>query len=119
MVETDTLLLCRVEDLPEGTARGFDPTRSGRDTMFVVRHGGAVVAYLDACPHYGSTPMAWRKDAYLKADGTKIVCSAHGAEFEIATGECTLGACLGQSLTVVPVALQDDGEIRLLYPFGG
>lgn len=116
MVCADTLL-CRIEDLAEGTARGFDPAHYGRDTMFVVRQGGAIFAYLDACPHYGTTPMAWRKDAYLSPDGARIVCSAHGAQFEIATGACTLGACLGQSLISVPVVLQPDGEVHLSVPF--
>jgi nitrite reductase/ring-hydroxylating ferredoxin subunit len=47
--------------------------------------------------------MAWRKDAYLNAAGDRIVCAAHGAQFDIESGVCTLGPCLGQRLQ--PVAL--------------
>ena len=43
------------------------------------------------------------KDAYLNAARDRIVCAAHGAQFDIATGICTLGPCLGQRLQ--PVAL--------------
>ena len=106
----DRLTLCRWEALPEGAARGFDPLGRGRDTVFVVRKGGALHGYLDLCPHYGDTRLPWRKDAYLDAAGEAIVCSAHGARFDIASGRCVLGPCLGESLTPVPLEL-DDGEV--------
>src|SRR6516225_3643452 len=70
--------LARIDELPDPGARGFDPEGAGHDTLFVVRRGAAVHAYRDACPHYGDTAMAWRKDAYLNGDGTRIVCHAHG-----------------------------------------
>jgi nitrite reductase/ring-hydroxylating ferredoxin subunit len=95
--------LCALDDVPEGTSRGFDPWSDGYDTMLVVRHGGRLYAWRDACPHFGDTPMAWRKDSYLNAERTRIVCAAHGAQFEIETGKCTLGPCLGQSLQPVEV----------------
>jgi nitrite reductase/ring-hydroxylating ferredoxin subunit len=105
-------LLCRIDELPDGGARGFDPGRSGQDTLLLVRQGERVFAYADACPHHG-TPMAWRKDAYLNAARDRIVCHAHGAQFDIATGECLLGPCLGQSLTPVPLHIQASGELHL------
>lgn len=104
--------LCHIDELPDGGARGFDPHGRGRDTLFVVRRGAALHAWADACPHHG-TPMPWRKDAYLDAAGQRIVCFAHGAQFEIDTGRCTLGPCLGQSLTPVAVVMQDNGELHL------
>lgn len=104
--------LCAASELAEGCARGFDPTSSGRDTLFVVRRGG-LHAYLNACPHWAGTPMAWRKDAYLSADGTRIVCAAHGAQFDIETGHCTLGPCLGRRLTRITVTEGPDGALRL------
>jgi len=104
--------LCDFDDLPDGGARGFDPGHAGRDTIFVVRKGRALHAWLDACPHHG-TPMAWRRHAYLNAAGDRIVCSAHGALFEVDTGRCTLGPCLGQSLTPVAVVHAGNGEVRL------
>lgn len=94
-------LLCRLGELPEGGSRGFDPQGRGQASVFVVRHGGAVQVYADSCPHHG-TPMAWRRDAYLNAAGDRIVCAAHGALFEIDTGLCVLGPCLGERLTALP-----------------
>jgi nitrite reductase/ring-hydroxylating ferredoxin subunit len=103
--------LCRLDALPDRSARGFDPLGRGADTVFVVRRGGALHAYLDRCPHFGDTPLPWRKDAYLDAAAQAIVCAAHGARFDIATGRCVLGPCLGQSLQPVALELSPDGEL--------
>lgn len=108
---TDRFYLCRADAIGEGRARGFDPRGAGFDTMFVVHKDGRLHAWRDACPHYGDTPMAWRKDAYLDSAGTRIVCSAHGAQFIIDTGVCTLGPCLGQALTMVPLVIDDSNDI--------
>ena len=107
-----TVPLCYLRDLPEGSARGFDPMGEGRDTVFVVRREG-LFAYRDACPQWDGAPMAWRKDAYLGGDGQRIVCHAHGAQFDIRTGLCVAGPCVGQSLTPVPLIQTDDGEVLL------
>ena len=104
--------LCALADLPDGGARGFDPGRGGQDTLLLVRQGERVFAYADACPHHG-TPMAWRKDAYLNAAGDRIVCAAHGALFEVDSGRCTLGPCLGDVLTPVRLNIHPNGEVHI------
>ncbi len=103
-----TLQLCAQSELLEGCARGFP-----EHGIFIVRHTGQVYAWRDACPHYGDTPLAWRRDAYLNVDGTRIVCAAHGAQFEPDTGLCIIGPCLGQALIRVPIVLTDKGQIEL------
>lgn len=100
--------LCAISELQEGSALGFAALG-----MFVVRHAGQVRGWRDACPHYGDTRLAWRKDAYLNADGSRIVCAAHGAQFALDSGLCTLGPCLGQSLTAVPVQVAANGDINI------
>lgn len=107
--------LCHLDDLPDGGSRGFDPQATGRDTLFIVRRGQALHAYANACPHHG-TPMAWRKDAYLNAAGDRIVCAAHGAQFEIDSGLCTLGPCLGDRLTPVALSVGVDGDLHIPTP---
>ncbi len=102
--------LCSPGEIAEGTARGFDPTGSGRDTLFVVRRNG-LHAWRNQCPHWANTSMAWRKDAFLNRDGTRIVCAAHGAQFEIDTGLCTLGPCIGDSLTRVELITSQYGTL--------
>lgn len=105
-------VLCRFDELPDGGSRGFDPDGCGQASVFAVRRGHGVHVYADACPHHG-TAMAWRRDAYLNAAGDRIVCAAHGALFEIETGLCVLGPCLGDRLEAVPWRMAADGLIVL------
>ena len=109
-------LLAHLADLPDGQSRGFDPGHTGQDSVLVVRQGQRLYAWRDACPHHGGTPMAWRRHAYLNADRSRIVCSAHGAQFDIRSGACTLGPCLGQSLTPVALHIEADGGVHLQVP---
>ncbi len=103
--------LCRADEIEEGRARGFDPYDEGRDTIFIVRHDGVLRGWRDACPHIDGAPMAWRKDGYLSADGSRIVCHAHGAQFLPESGLCVLGPCLGKSLAATMIAADGDGEL--------
>ena len=106
------IVLCRLDDLADRETRGFDPHGTGQDSLIVVRLGEDVQVYRDACPHQG-TPMAWRRHAYLNAARDRIVCHAHGAQFEIDTGLCVLGPCLGQSLQQVPHRFDADRNISV------
>lgn len=108
------IALCHRDHIADGTARGFDPFGTGRDTLFVVRSGRLLRAYRNACPHIVGAPMAWRRHAYLNADGSRIVCHAHGAQFEIDNGVCVLGPCLGQSLQALPLHITKDGQVSVL-----
>ncbi|HEX3849277.1 MAG TPA: Rieske (2Fe-2S) protein, partial [Steroidobacteraceae bacterium] len=105
--------LCRLEELPDRGSRGFDPFGQGHDTLFVVREGGAIHAWMDSCPHLPGTSLAWRKDAYLNFARDRIVCGAHGALFDIASGICLLGPCLGQALERVPAWITDEGWVHI------
>lgn len=112
MRETKAVLLCRIEDLADGAARGVSVDGLACKVI-VVRRGERVHAYLDSCPHYRpGTPMAWRTDAYLNGDGTRLACHSHGAQFDIETGECVIGPCLGRSLTRVPLRITGEGGVE-------
>ena len=89
--------LCRLDELAQGQARGFDPLQRGRDSVFALVHEGQVRIYRNSCPHL-DVRLEYRKDRFLSADGQLIVCYAHGAQFLPSTGECVYGPCLGQTL---------------------
>lgn len=110
---TCVLPLCRLDELPDGESRGFDPFGAGRDSMFVVRKKATLFAYVNACPHVHASPLAWRKDRYLNAAKDHIVCSGHGAEFDIETGACVLGPCIGENLQSIPHRISDDGVVHI------
>jgi nitrite reductase/ring-hydroxylating ferredoxin subunit len=98
--------LCRLEELPDGAARGFGPAPGGFTGLFAVRRGDAVVVYVNSCPHIG-TPLEWIADRFLSHDGSLIVCATHGAEFRIADGECIRGPCFGDRLEPVMTEIRD------------
>jgi len=102
--------LCPAAEIAEGTARGFDPEDDGQDSLFAVRVGGVLSLWRNACPHEAA-PMAWRRDGYLNAEGTRIVCHAHGAEFLPETGLCVAGPCLGARLTAACFVINERGEL--------
>lgn len=103
-----TLVLCRLDELEDGGAKGFSVAADGsRREIFVVRRGTQVFGYVNSCPHIG-TPLEFLPDRFLTADRTEILCSTHGARFEIATGRCLAGPCWGKSLQAVAVRVADD-----------
>lgn len=94
------LKLCRADVVREGQSIGFDPLHSGADSLFALRHQGQVRLYRNRCPHL-DVPLPYRKDRYLSADGQRIICYAHGAQFRPDSGECVYGPCLGQHLSAL------------------
>ncbi|WP_114240635.1 Rieske 2Fe-2S domain-containing protein [Dyella sp. C9] len=104
--------LCGLDELPDGGARGFCSSGQGSDDFFVVRRGDTVVGYRNCCPHNG-VALEYRKDMFLNAAGTDIVCYAHGAHFDVATGYCTYGPCAGESLEALPIRIEQG---RVMIP---
>ncbi len=103
--------LCPADTIEEGQARGFDLDGEGEDKIFVVRSEGELRGWRNACPHINGAPMAWRKDAYLNAEGSRIVCHAHGAEFLPESGLCIRGPCVGKRLIAAPVTVDVSGDL--------
>lgn len=99
--------LCRTDEIAEGAGRGF---RLGQGTeqiaIFVIRTSGIIRGYVNSCPHIG-TPLDWTPDRFLSADGRRIVCATHGAEFQIVDGLCVRGPCHGDRLEPVAVEIKD------------
>lgn len=75
-------------------------TDRGAFPMLVLWTGGVLRAYVNACPHQ-YLPLDWRSGQLVSADGTMLICSAHGARFDIRTGAVVEGAECG--LDAVPV----------------
>jgi len=100
-------IVCHLDSLVAEDARGFQlgvgewPLRG-----IVVRHGCAVHAYVNRCPHAGH-PLNLSPDRFLTEDRQFLVCASHGALFELATGRCVAGPCAGASLTPLTVYVEN------------
>jgi len=106
MIGSDEQILCTLAELPDGGARGFLPDAHREDRLFAVRRGAKVYVYLNTCPH-NWRPLDWAKDRFLACPGGDIVCFAHGAHFDVPSGECIAGVCQGDHLIRVPVRTED------------
>lgn len=81
---------------------------------FVVRQGDDVYAYQNFCVHVGH-PLNWMPDGFLTKDRKAIICASHGAMYEIDSGLCVAGPCVGKSLRQVDVAVRE-GMIYVTGP---
>ena len=107
------VILCRLGELAEPGSKGFSLGPALRE-IFVVRRGGEVRAYENACPHTGS-PLDWVPDQFLSYDRKHILCATHGALFRVVDGHCIHGPCTGKSLVSVAIRLEGD-DIVLVDP---
>ena len=98
-------VLCASAELDATNAKEiiFD-TDGQRLSVFVVKHQGNVVGYVNSCPH-ARLPLNWRDDQFFDVTGQYIYCANHGADFDIASGQCLRGPCKGKSLTSYPIVV--------------
>jgi len=87
-------ILCSLEEIGEGEAKGFYITRGA---FFAIKKNANIYVYRNLCPHQG-TPLEWQENKFLDPDGDLIQCASHGALFKIESGECIYGPCAGQTL---------------------
>ncbi len=72
----------------------------------VVRFGDALRAYVNSCPHM-RLPLELFPNRFLDEAGEQLVCSTHGARFNVSDGECTSGPCRGDVLQPVELTVLD------------
>jgi nitrite reductase/ring-hydroxylating ferredoxin subunit len=96
--------LGRLEDFPDQAATPISYRTGEREVaLLVIRHGAELRAYLDVCPHV-FLPLTQRGRRVLSADGERLRCTNHGAEFAVNDGRALGGPVDGCGLT--PVAAE-------------
>jgi len=68
--------------------------------VFAVFKDDEYFVYENKCPHLG-IDLEFLPDQFLDADNALIICSTHGALFEIQTGYCVSGPCQGEHLQLI------------------
>jgi nitrite reductase/ring-hydroxylating ferredoxin subunit len=112
----DAIRLCRRDEIPDGSARGFSfGSGLDREEIFVHRQDERVLGYENACPHQG-TPLNFLPDRFLTEEGDAFLCTTHGAQFRIETGFCLLGPCQGKSLRPIRLLVEDGAVFWLRRP---
>lgn len=101
--------LCALTDLSDPGSRGFElPRGEGQQpfALFVVQKAGQLSAYRNSCPHTGA-PLEWLPNQFLDRDSGFIECALHGALFDIHSGQCLRGPCIGDHLEPLAVSVRD------------
>lgn len=99
--------LILLDEPGELEARGTESTPGDERTrFFAVKKNGRCYAYRNNCPHAGA-PLNWGIDEFLTYDKEYLLCSLHGAVFDIETGLCIAGPCKGDRLEAVPFEISD------------
>ena len=94
---------CAAGALAPGRTMTFRLHRRGKPVDgFIVNVNGSYHAYVNRCPHAGTSLDIWPNE-FLTEDGRHLICSTHGAIFEQHTGLCVEGPCPGARLEVLPV----------------
>ena len=103
--------ICRLDELADRSARTFQLLRrkkSGRAikrNIFVVKSGETLAGYYKTCPH-SPYNLDCEGNSILSADGY-LQCGKHGARFEVQSGRCFHGPCVGAGLKPVDLSVVD------------
>ncbi len=111
--KTGDRVLCRLADIEDGQAKGFTLGEAAEAReIFVLREDDRVFGYVNACPHLG-TPLNMQDDRFISDDSGLILCTTHGALFEVEDGACVSGPCAGQALEAVAVTVDAEDRVVL------
>lgn len=107
----DSAMRVSLASLPERSPVAMEAQIDGQpESLVVYRDGDAVRAWLNICPHAGRR-LDWAPGRFLQGKDGSLICAAHGASFELQSGDCTAGPCRGQSLRAVAVRIEGDAVV--------
>jgi len=94
--------------LADGQARGFQAKVKGKIFHgLIVKKGEAYFAYRNQCRHLAIT-LDLNDEQFFNAEGTHLQCQMHGATYEIESGECIAGPCVGAFLEKLDLRVEEE-----------
>jgi len=104
-VPSDTTLVYRLRPVD-----GEEPREA-----ILLRDEEGVVSWLNYCQHFTHIKLDKGSGAELRNGEVictnQVICTNHGAYFEVDSGQCTHGPCEGAYLTEVEVAVDDENVV--------
>jgi len=110
-------VICPLATLPDlqATMVSVAGTTANADAAFkllLLREGNKVHAFANRCAHFG-IPLAGKQAQLMQTPLKSLTCNVHYARYRWDDGSCEAGECDGESLTAVPVILDDAGMLRI------
>jgi nitrite reductase/ring-hydroxylating ferredoxin subunit len=106
-MESVNCLLIPLVDIENNRPSAFNTLIDNKNIdLIIVRDSSQFHVYVNQCPHQGRR-LDYAPGQFLCKSGT-IICAAHGATFELASGLCVQGPCRGESLIELATELIDD-----------
>ena len=107
MVERERVICASAALADSGKGVRFEVEYFGESApAFVVRYQGRVQGYLNRCAHV-AMELDWQEGVFFDSDGRDLLCSTHGATYEVRTGRCIGGPCGGSPLVKMRVEERD------------
>ena len=105
--------ICNINDINDNQTLGLSTNINGTlKKIIIVRTEKSVLAYINSCPHIGA-PLDLRPGQFLSHNKENIVCSTHGALFQIDTGLCIFGPCKDAYLQSIPITMERNGDLYI------
>jgi len=104
--------ICNTSDLNENGAREFE---LDGQSIIIINWLGNWHAYVNNCPH-ANWPLNIQPDVFFDSENQFLQCSNHMALFDIETGECKAGPCVGDRLTKVALEVKNSQIFAVLPP---
>ena len=102
------ITLFHIHDLAEDQTQEF---HVNHHDLLAIKKDGQIYLYENICPHL-QISLNFMPNEFLDGERHFITCANHCALFEIETGLCIAGPCVGQSLKKINFTIQD-GAIQL------
>lgn len=105
-------IIARLDELSDLGAVALEFAKNdARYSLVLARNGADVFAFENRCPHAGY-PLQRADGSVLMQEGRYLVCTMHGASFDVTDGACAGGPCNGDALTPIDVDVSD-GVVRI------
>jgi nitrite reductase/ring-hydroxylating ferredoxin subunit len=99
-------LLCRLDEIGEHGKEVSVQGENGPVFVMLFRRAKKLHAFHNICPHQ-CRALNWAPDRFLLSEEGLLVCAHHGAGFDLSTGQCLTGPCVGSTLKPVQISLRE------------
>jgi nitrite reductase/ring-hydroxylating ferredoxin subunit len=100
--------ICSLDDIKDNNSLGLSIRINGiLKKLIIIKEETRIFVYANTCPHIGG-PLDLRPGQFLSHNNKNIICSTHGALFQIKTGLCIFGPCKDKYLETIPTRIEDN-----------